>query len=181
MADALELYPSSAEDSEPEYVSPQIPAISVIMIGDSYNLIQKLKIGTQRGDVHMNLFPSRKLKCIAPRHFFPASRFSGKTFRIRGKIPGRSGVKHRGTMLYNSSAICADSRAVIKHSPPCLNTEQRRASIQPQRSGEARACPARPGPALPGPARPGPAQRKASIQPRTKATASEMVVSAKFC
>jgi hypothetical protein len=28
MADASELYPSSAEDSEPEYVDPQIPAIS---------------------------------------------------------------------------------------------------------------------------------------------------------
>ncbi len=32
MADASDLYPSSAEDSEPEYVDPQIPAISPLEI-----------------------------------------------------------------------------------------------------------------------------------------------------
>jgi hypothetical protein len=35
MADASELYPSSAEDSEPEYVDPQIPAISPLQICDN--------------------------------------------------------------------------------------------------------------------------------------------------
>jgi hypothetical protein len=60
---------------------------------DSLNSIQKLKIGTQREDVDTNLFPSRKIKCIAPRHFFPAFRSSGKKFYIRGKIPDRSGIK----------------------------------------------------------------------------------------
>ncbi len=51
------------------------------------------KIGTQRQQVHTNLFQSRKLKCIVPRHFSPAFRVSGKTYRRRGKIPGRSGIK----------------------------------------------------------------------------------------
>ncbi len=35
MADAVEFYPSSAEDSEPEYVDPQIPAISPLQICDN--------------------------------------------------------------------------------------------------------------------------------------------------
>jgi hypothetical protein len=35
MADALELYPSSAEDLEPEYVEPQIQAISPLQICDN--------------------------------------------------------------------------------------------------------------------------------------------------
>ena len=35
MADASDLYPSSAEDSEPEYVDTQIPAISPLQIGDN--------------------------------------------------------------------------------------------------------------------------------------------------
>ncbi len=35
MADAVELYPSSAEDSEPEYLDPQIPAISPLQICDN--------------------------------------------------------------------------------------------------------------------------------------------------
>ncbi len=35
MADASELYPSSAEDSEPEYVDPQIPAITPLQICDN--------------------------------------------------------------------------------------------------------------------------------------------------
>jgi hypothetical protein len=35
MADAVEFYPSSAEDSEPEYVDTQIPAISPLQIGDN--------------------------------------------------------------------------------------------------------------------------------------------------
>ncbi len=34
MADAVELYPSSAEDSEPEYVDLQIPANSPLQICD---------------------------------------------------------------------------------------------------------------------------------------------------
>jgi hypothetical protein len=32
MTDTVELYPSSAEDSEPEHVDPQIPAISPLQI-----------------------------------------------------------------------------------------------------------------------------------------------------
>ncbi len=35
MADALELYPSSAKDSEPDHVDPQIPGISSLQIGDN--------------------------------------------------------------------------------------------------------------------------------------------------
>jgi hypothetical protein len=35
MADAVELYPSSAEDSEPEYLEQQIPAISPLQICDN--------------------------------------------------------------------------------------------------------------------------------------------------
>jgi hypothetical protein len=35
MADAAELYPSSAQDSEPEFVDPQIPAISPLQICDN--------------------------------------------------------------------------------------------------------------------------------------------------
>ena len=35
MADASELYASSAEDSEPEYIDPQIPAISPLQICDN--------------------------------------------------------------------------------------------------------------------------------------------------
>ncbi len=35
MANASELYPSSAEDSEPEYVDPQIPAITPLQICDN--------------------------------------------------------------------------------------------------------------------------------------------------
>ncbi len=34
MADAVELYPASAEDSEPEDVDPQIPVISPLQVGD---------------------------------------------------------------------------------------------------------------------------------------------------
>jgi hypothetical protein len=34
MADAVEFYPSSAEDSEPEDVEPQIPSISPLHICD---------------------------------------------------------------------------------------------------------------------------------------------------
>jgi hypothetical protein len=48
----------------------------------------------QHEQIHTNLFPARKLKCIVPRHFSPAFRAaSGKPFRGSGKIPGRSGVK----------------------------------------------------------------------------------------
>ncbi len=35
MADAVELYPSSAEDSEPEYLDPQSPANSPLQICDT--------------------------------------------------------------------------------------------------------------------------------------------------
>jgi hypothetical protein len=35
MADAVKLYPSSAEDSEPGDVEPQIPAISPLQICDN--------------------------------------------------------------------------------------------------------------------------------------------------
>ncbi len=35
MADAVEFYPSSAENSEPEDVEPQIPGISPVQIGDN--------------------------------------------------------------------------------------------------------------------------------------------------
>jgi hypothetical protein len=49
----------------------------------------------QHEQIHTNLFPSRKLKCILPRHFSPAFRASGKTFRGRGKIPGCSGINKR--------------------------------------------------------------------------------------
>jgi hypothetical protein len=53
-------------------------------------MIQKLEIGTQREleEVLLPVAESRKLKCIAPRHFSTALRFSGKTFRRGGKIPG---------------------------------------------------------------------------------------------
>ncbi len=47
----------------------------------------------QHEQIHTNLFPSRKFKCIVPRHFSAAFRGSGKPFRGCGKIPGRSGVK----------------------------------------------------------------------------------------
>jgi hypothetical protein len=46
----------------------------------------------QHEQIHTNLFPARKLKCIVPRHFSPAFRASGKTFRGSGKIPGGSGI-----------------------------------------------------------------------------------------
>ncbi len=35
MADALELYPSPAEDSEPDDVDPHIPGIAPLQIGDN--------------------------------------------------------------------------------------------------------------------------------------------------
>jgi hypothetical protein len=35
MADSVEFYPSSAEDSEPEIVEPQIPGISPLQIDDN--------------------------------------------------------------------------------------------------------------------------------------------------
>ena len=47
----------------------------------------------QHEQIHTNLFPARKLKCIVPRHFSPAFRASGKTFRCSGKLPGRPGIK----------------------------------------------------------------------------------------
>jgi hypothetical protein len=47
----------------------------------------------QHEQINTNLFLSRKLKCIVPRHFYPAFRASGKPFRGHGKIPGRPGIK----------------------------------------------------------------------------------------
>jgi hypothetical protein len=35
MADAVELYPSSAEESEPDNADPHIPGISPLQIGDN--------------------------------------------------------------------------------------------------------------------------------------------------
>jgi hypothetical protein len=49
MADAVELYPSSAQDSEPEFVDLQIPAISPLQICDN----------DWRTDPSLHLHPSR--------------------------------------------------------------------------------------------------------------------------
>jgi len=67
MADASELYASSAEDSEPEYVDPQIPAISPLQICDN----------VWRTDPTLHLQPSRlglvfaihEPKVLIPQHF----------------------------------------------------------------------------------------------------------------
>ena len=48
----------------------------------------------QHHEVSTNLFPSKKLHSIEPRHTFPACRRSGKSGRLSVKTSGRLGVNY---------------------------------------------------------------------------------------
>ena len=67
MADASELYPSSAEDSEPKYVYPQIPAISPLEIfGNDWRTDPTLHLQPSRLGLMLTI---HKPKLRFPQHF----------------------------------------------------------------------------------------------------------------
>jgi hypothetical protein len=69
MADALELYPSSAEDSERDLVVPQIPGNSPLQIGDN---VWRLDPSLDLQDPHFGLvLANHKPKLRFPQHFSP--------------------------------------------------------------------------------------------------------------
>ena len=63
-----------------------------------------MKFGTQHHGISTNLFPSRKLNFISPRHTFPAWGFSGKTFRFCEKISCRSGITYVTSITFTSTS-----------------------------------------------------------------------------